>query len=155
MANRPTPQPDLLDWIPPEPVARFDEPLLRAASISGRMCKAMSQALHDAALRGLKRETVAKRMGDYLGETVSRNMVDAYVSEARESHVINLPRFVAMVHATQDRRLLEAVAGQFGWAVVPAKYVPLMKVAALREREYALKRERQHLISEAKRDGAL
>ena len=154
MNRRPTQQLEL-DWQAPKPVLRFDEHVVREASISGRMCRAMSAALHDAALAGRPRKAIAEAMSLYLHETVSVQMLDAYVSEARETHTINLPRFVALVHATQDRRLLEAIAEMFGWSVVPAKFVPLIKLAALREQEDALKRERMALIHEAKREGAL
>jgi hypothetical protein len=144
-----------LDWQAPQPVTKFEERVVRAASVSGRMCRAMAAALHDTAQAGRPRKEIAQAMSDYLHETVSVPMLDAYVSEARETHTINLPRFVALVHATQDRRLLETVAEMFGWSVVPAKFVPLIKLAALREQEDALKRERMALIHNAKREGAL
>ena len=155
MPRRLTQQMELLEWQAPEPVSRFEERVVRAASIGGRMCRAMAAALHDAAQAGRSRKVIAQAMSDYLGEAVSVAMLDAYVSEARETHTINLPRFVALVHATGDRRLLEAIAEMFAWSVVPAKFVPLIRVAALREREDALKRERTALIHEAKREGAL
>jgi hypothetical protein len=33
---------DLLNWSPPQPVARFDDDKVRAVSVAGRMCRAVS-----------------------------------------------------------------------------------------------------------------
>ncbi len=153
MAQRPSPhQPDLLDWQPPQTVARFDERDVRAATIQGRVAMALSQAMADCTL---DRPAIAKRMSDFLGETVSKNMLDAYASQARADQVINLPRFVALIHATGDRRLLEMLAEMFGWAVIPRKFLPLIELAAIRDREDALRKQREALMRDARRDGAL
>jgi hypothetical protein len=152
-ARSPLPrQPDLLEWQPPAPTARFEERTVRAATIQGRVSMALSQAMTDCTL---DRAEIAKRMGDYLGEDVSKNMLDAYASQARETHSISLPRFVAFMHATGDRRLLEMLAEIFGWAVIPRKFLPLIELSAVREREDALRRRREALTRDARRDGAL
>ncbi len=154
MPPRPT-QLDLLDWTPPVSVARFEDRKVRAVSLYARLCRAMAASLHDAALKGKKRPAIAACMSAYLGEAVSVNMLDAYVSEARTDHTISLPRFVALIHATGDQRLLQLLAELFGWAVVPGSMVHLIEAAAIREQEDVLKRRRQELVSRAKREGAL
>jgi hypothetical protein len=151
MPTRPT-QPDLLDWQPPQTVTRFDERQVRAATIQGRVCLAVSQALGDA---GADRKAIAKKMSDYLGEDVTKNMLDAYASQARTDHTISMPRFIALIHATGDRRLLELVAEMFGWAVIPRKFLPLIELAAIREREDALREQRKAIARDARREGAL
>jgi hypothetical protein len=150
-----TRQPDLLDWKAPAHSSSFDERVVRASTIGGRMCRAMAVALKDAAEKGKSREMIAKAMGDYLGEPMSKNMLDAYVSEARVDHVISVTRFFALLHATQDRRLLEVLAEAFGWAVIERRHLPLIQVAALRDKQDELRRESDALMRIARREGAL
>lgn len=145
-------QPDLLDWTPPQPVKRFEEHTVRAATITARIAMAVSQAMQDCPL---DRFAIAQKMSDYLGEDVTKNMLDAYASQARENHVIPLPRFVALVHATGDRRLFELLAEMFNWAVIPRKFLPLIELAAVREKEDVLRRHREHLTRAARSEGAL
>lgn len=124
---------DLLSWSPPEPVVRFAPDQVRAASFDQQLCKAMKVALADC---GLSRDFVAERMSAYLGERVSVSMLNAYVSPARDTHQISTVRFMALVHVTKDRRLLELLADPFGWAVVDERYAD-----AIREVEIAEKRD--------------
>ena len=122
---------DLLNWDPPEPAVRFEEAKVRGATLGARFCRAMAAALKEC---GAPREDVARRMGEYLGEEVSKPMLDAYVSEARETHTINIIRFAALVHATRDMRLLSLLPDLFGFAVVDERYVSLIRAARIREK---------------------
>lgn len=131
---------DLLAWTPPETVARFEDRVVRAATIAGQISHAVAAALRDADARGLAREDVARRMGAYLGERVSVTMLNGYASEAREQNVITVPRLLALVHVTGDRRMLHLLAEPFGWAVIEAKFLPMIELAAVREREDDLRR---------------
>ena len=131
---------DLLAWTPPETVARFEERVVRAATLSARISHGVAAALRDADGRGLSREDVAKQMGAYLGERVSVAMLNGYASEAREQTVISVPRLIALVHVTGDRRLMQALAEPFGWAVIEAKFLPMIELAALSERQDELRR---------------
>jgi hypothetical protein len=133
-------QMDLLAWEPPEPVARFEDRVIRAASIAGQISHGVAAALRDADARDLGREEVARRMSGYLGERISVAMLNGYASEAREQNVISVPRLLALVHVTGDRRLLQMLAEPFGWAVIEARHLPLIEIAALREREDELRR---------------
>lgn len=155
MARRPvsSAQMDLLDWTPPEPVSRFDEDQVRAASIAGKVCRGVSVALKEAAQRGRSRDQVAQAMSDFLGADISKNMLDAYASQAREEHIINVVRFIALVHATKDRRLLEMIAEMFGWSVIERKYLPLIELAAVREKEDELSRKADALRRQARAGG--
>ena len=146
---------DLLAWSPPEAVARFGDHEVRAASISGRIAHGVAACLRHAAEAGLTREIIAARMGGFLGERVSKAMLDAYASEAREEHIISLPRLLALVHVTGDRRLLELLAEPFGWTVVPRKFLDLIELAALREHEDEIRRKAETLRRRARAGGAL
>lgn len=145
-------QPDLLEWEPPQPVARFPEGLVRAATLAGRVSRAVAAALTEAEEC---RETIAARMSSFLGERVSPAMLDAYASQARDDHRISVPRFVALLHATRDRRLLELLAEPMGWAVIERRHLPLIEVAAIREHEDELRRRREHLTRLARTGGGL
>ncbi len=145
-------QPDLLDWEPPAAVQRFDEQSVRAVTIAGKVCRAVAQTLKESAL---SRQEIARRMSAYLGEDVSVNMLNAYASEARETHVINTVRFIALLHATGDRRLLEIVAEIFGWVVIEKKFLPLIELAAIHDQQERLKQRADMTRRLAKSEGAL
>ena len=150
--QRPTQQPDLLSWQPPKAVESFEADVVRASSIAGKIARGLSQALKDC---DMPRTEIAQRMSDYLGETVSANMLNAYASEAREEHRINLLRFVGLLHATRDRRLLELIAGMFGWTVIDRKYLPLIELAAIREKTDELSRQAEAVRRRARGEGVI
>lgn len=155
MVKVPAAQPDLLDWTPPEVVAAYAPERVRGATLEARFARAISETLADAKARGLEREVVAQRMGAFLGERVSTNMLNAYSSVARTEHSIGLPRLLALLSVTGDRRLLEMIAAELGWAVVDRKYLPLIELAAVQEQEQRLARHARQLRRAAIAGGAL
>jgi hypothetical protein len=140
---------DLLGWQAPQPVVRHDPHSVRAKSVAARVCQAISATLRES---DVPREVVARRMGEFLGRPVSKHMLDAYASQAREEHAISLPRFIALAHATGDRRLLQAVADLFGWAVIESRYLPMIELAAVNEQRQLLARHARVLSLQAARD---
>lgn len=131
---------DLLSWQPPEPTKAFPAEKVRAASLRAMVAKAVSLALKEC---GKPRETVVEEIAEYLGETVSKNVLDAYASESREDHVINVVRFLALVHATRDYRLLQMLAEPFGLAVIDERYLPAIEDAVLDDKITELQQRRQ------------
>ena len=146
MAQSPA-QLSLLEWTPPEPTVRFDEVQVRAATIEARVSRAIAAALKDSVS---DRQAVAEAMGDFLGQRVTKNMLDAYASVAREDHPITIARFVALLHATRDRRLLELIAEPLGWAVIDRKMLPLIELAAVQEKQRELHAQADALRRRAK-----
>jgi hypothetical protein len=140
---------DLLSWEPPEPVRKFAPEQVRAASLDQKLCKAMAVALKEC---GLDRYQVANRMSDFLGERVSEAMLNAYVSQARTTHQISVVRFAALVHVTQDRRLLELLAELFGWSVVDERYADAIREVELAEKAEEIGRQLQ-LTRQRRRTG--
>lgn len=128
---------ELLSWQPVEPSVRFDEHQVRGATLNARVCRAMAVALDDC---DASRDEIALRMGEYLGTKVSKPMLDAYTSEARGTHTINIVRFAALVHATRDWRLLSLLPELFGFAVVDERYVALIRSVQIREKAAELDR---------------
>lgn len=122
---------DLLSWTPPALTRAFDQVTVRAASLRTAIAKGVAVALKEC---GKGRDQIAREMGDYLGEDFPKSTLDAYAAESREDHVINVVRFIALVHATRDIRLLSQIAELFGWAVIPAKYLPAIEEAMLADK---------------------
>lgn len=145
-------QPDLLDWTPPAPVAAFAPEQVRGATLEARIARAVSLALQDSKLT---REEIAARMSAWLGTKVTANMLNAYASVARQDHPIGLTRFLALVQATGDRRLLELLAEMFGWAVIERRHLPLIEMAAVQERLDELHRTKEALRRAARAGGGL
>jgi hypothetical protein len=127
MARAPCPATlDLLGWETPDitPVVPIED--VRAASLRGRISRAVALVLRDC---DLPREDVAQRMSDFLGkdETVTKAMVDAYASQAREAHTISAIRLVALAHATGDLRPLQVLIEPLEQAIVPRRFVPAIQ----------------------------
>ena len=143
MAPRPPLGLPLFDWEPPsDPVARFGD-AVRESSLRGKVCRSMKLAAEDS---GKSREEIALAMADYLQEPVTKAGLDAAISEARDDHTINIVRFLAFIHATDDMRLLGLMAEQFDMIVVPAHYEHWVKAAQLREKRKGIERlEEAHI----------
>jgi len=131
---------DIFDWTPKAPVPRVAEEVSRSATLEGRLCRLMAASLKDC---GKSRGDVAKSMSDYLGEPVSKDMLDKYVAESSSDHVINLPRFIALIQATGDMSLLQGVAEIFGYSILPTEYVAAAEESMLAAQIEALEQKRR------------
>ncbi|WP_308719224.1 hypothetical protein [Komagataeibacter xylinus] len=140
----------LLDWVPPNPVVRFDPRLIRANQFTSRLSRAISVSLDTC---GRSREQIAAAMSDLLEKPVSINMINAYASVQREGHQISVPRFDALLSVTRDRRLLEFMAEPLGWAVIERRYLPMIELAAVSEHKKELARRENALRRQAMRGG--
>ncbi|KAB8123969.1 hypothetical protein D3W54_06895 [Komagataeibacter medellinensis] len=141
----------LLDWVPPNPVVRFDPNLIRANQFTSRLSRAISVSLETC---GRSREQIAAEMSAMLEKPISINMLNAYASVQREGHQISVPRFDALVSATRDRRLLEFMAEPFGWAVIERRYLPAIELAAVSGHKKELTRRENALRRQAMRGGS-
>lgn len=131
---------DLLTWEPPELVRQFEPDRVRAASLRAAVAKAVAAALKDC---DKDRDAVALSMSEYLGEPVAKSALDAYASEAREDHVVNVVRLMALIHATGDVRLLQMLAEPFGMAVIPKRFLAAAEEAMWAEQEERAAQNRQ------------
>lgn len=149
----PSRQLDLLtDWTPPTATVRFEESRVRAAGLREQMSRVVAAALADVKK---SRASIAEAMSAYLGEKISENMLNAYASQAREAHVITLERFIALMHATGDRRLLEWLAEPMRWTVIDVKHLPLIELAAIHEKQRELASHADHVRRQARAKGGL
>lgn len=119
---------DLLDWEPAPIVEAFAPERVRAVSLRTKIARGVSEALKDCEH---SRAVVAERMSEFMGETVSVNMLNAYASEAREDHSMPFIRLLGLIHATDDVRLLQLGAEMFGYSVVENKYLGWVDVGRL------------------------
>ncbi|TWB58717.1 hypothetical protein [Nitrospirillum viridazoti] len=124
---------DLLSWEPPAVVPTFSPEQVRAESLRGQVSRAVAQCLKDAALAGLERKAIAQRMSEYLGESVSPDMLNNYASQAREDQSISALRLSALAHATGDVRPFQILVAPFGHAVIPSRYLPAIEEALVTE----------------------
>lgn len=127
------------DWQPPQVAVTLPGDAPRGGTLGGRIARALSQAMANSSL---SREEIASAMTEYLGELVTKNMLDAYASQAREEHRISLERFIALVEVTGATGLLGFVAEAFGMVVVPAKYADLIELHFIDEQLQTLEARR-------------
>ncbi len=108
------------DWIDeglPNPIPAFDDADVQAATIQGKLALAVSKTLkHD----GRSREEIAQAMSDLLGEEVSKNMLDAYASQARENYKLTPDRLWALIRATGDVRVVQELLKGTDYVVMEA-----------------------------------
>lgn len=126
------------DYDPGPVVERFDEARIRSGSLQGRVARAVAAALRDCPLG---RDKVALAMGEWLGERVPASMLDAYASQAKDSHKITAARLVALAVVTEDPRLINALLADAGLIAVPADYEALIRREMVREARDRLERE--------------
>ena len=139
---------DLLSWEPPTVVPAVPDEMVRAASLRGRVARAVSLVLRECEL---PRDAVAERMSEFLGpgEAVTPAMLNAYASQAREEHTISAIRLVALAHATNDMRALQVLIDPLGQAVIPARYVPAIEAEIKAEKAEELASRAEEMRQQA------
>lgn len=133
---------DLLNWTPPAVVQRFEDRRVRAVEISAQLSRGVAATLADAEQ---DRKEIAAQMSAWLGEPVSKDMLDQYASQAKAGHVISLPRALALMLAAGDVRLLQLMADLLGHAVIPAKYLAAVEDAMTADQIESLRRRQRDL----------
>ena len=96
----------------------------------------LDRVISSAVGRALKedsrpRAVVAGAVTALLGEDVSKFMLDAYASEAREGHSISAARFLAVVAATERLDILDAVIARVGGRVLVGEEVHAARLGHL------------------------
>lgn len=152
MAKRDEKTLSLFDYKPPEvPVVRYDAPEeVRGSGLRSSFLRAMRLAEEES---GKSRESIAAEMAEYLGEDVSKGVLDQYMSEARETYTINVIRFLAYVHATQDFRPLSLLTEPFGLAVIDARYLGAVEEAMCGEEIEKLEKRKKAARGKWTRNG--
>lgn len=134
---------NLLDWKPPSVIERFDEDRIKATTVRDRIAHAVAATFSESPL---SRDEIAQKMTEFLGEDVSKHMLDAYASEAREDHTIPYHRLLALVYATGDIRPLQLGAELFDYLIIEGKFGKLIELGIMVE--HAEEAERISKLSE-------
>ncbi|MFZ2470212.1 MAG: hypothetical protein WAW54_17625 [Parvibaculum sedimenti] len=134
MAKRPVNdrQMDLLSWERGEVIERFDERTVQAATLRSRIAKGVAVTLNES---DKSRREIAALMTEWLGEKVTENMLNAYASESRSEHSISYLRVLALVHATEDPRLLQVGAELISHSIINDRYLPWVEVGQLADKK--------------------
>ncbi len=85
------------------------------------------------------REVIAGEMSALLGEPVTKLMLDAYASEARDQHNIPAHRALALVAVTERFDLLDALARRIGAAILVGEELLAARRGHLQAQLLALK----------------
>lgn len=138
--RRPSLHPDQLGFT-------FEAPVVprRAADLAGldrKVSAAVSIALKDDPR---SREEIAGAVSALLDEPVSKLMLDAYASEAREGHAISLARFLALVAVTNRHDLLDTLTREVGAAVLVGEELLTARLGDIKTRIAALTQEMRAL----------
>lgn len=141
MVKRPTSTTlDLFRDFEPKPVVdRFLPADVQAWSPAGRVSKAVALTLNDSTM---SRAEIAKAMSELLKDEVSKTMLDAYASQARENSISAI-RLAALSAVTGDIRPLNALLADMDMIVVPQKYEALLRREKAREMRDRAEREEQ------------
>lgn len=133
--RRDTITPDLFAWEPPKVAVGYGDEVTGRGALDNRICRAISRALKDAKDGGLSRADVARRMADYLGRSISEDMLNKWASEASDQNRIPLDAFVALIDATGATDLIGVVTNGFGLVAVPEKYSEFITLHMAKERK--------------------
>ena len=120
-----------------------------ALDFNARVAQALSRACREAAEAGRDRYDIARRMSEILGVEVTKGMIDAYCSQARETHTISLARFKALVRATGCLWLWNVVLEGEGLTLLQGEEALLAQAALAEKRGLALIAEAKALKKRA------
>ncbi|MCW5708711.1 hypothetical protein [Shinella sp.] len=126
------------DYTPAPVVDRFDDEEVKAWSLAGRLAKAVALTMEES---GKSREQLAAELSEITKASVSKAMLDAYASQAREQHSISALRLAALAVATGDARAFNVLLEEAGLIVVPKKYEALLRRERAKEMREMLDRE--------------
>ncbi|KZL29442.1 hypothetical protein [Pseudovibrio sp. WM33] len=138
---------DLLSWQPPQVEARFEPMRVRSATPSGKVCRALSEAMKED---GRSREEIAAALSEHLGEPISRDSLDAWASEAREASNIAGYRLIGLVSVLRSKELLNELLARTDMIVVDRKYRPLIERQLMEEAQTRIKKMIQKVDKEWK-----
>ncbi len=119
-------------WKPPKVSVGFEPGTISGNRLASRISRAIAKALKEC---GKDRVTVAGLMSERLGHKVTKDMLEAYASEAKTGNNITVERFLALIQATGKTELLGFIAEDFDMAVVPRKYENVIELALIEDHE--------------------
>lgn len=122
-------------WTPPRVSVGFEPGTISGNRLASRISRAIAKALKEC---GKDRVTIAGLMSDRLGHKVSKDILEAYASEAKTGNNITVERLIALIHATDKTELLGFIAEEFDMAVVPRKFENVIELALIEDHARAV-----------------
>lgn len=110
--------------------------------IEKRVSSAIAQSLKDDER---SRFSIAGEMSRVLDDEVTKLMLDAYASEARDCHNISVGRFFALISVTGRYDILEAILSEIGAKLLIGKEVLTAELGAILAQETALAQRKAEL----------
>jgi hypothetical protein len=95
------------------------------------------------------REVVAAEMSVLLGETVSKEMLDAYASPARVEHKVPISRYLALLAVTGRQDMLDPRLREIGAAVLVGEEVHTARLGQIDRQIKQLQAERRTVAGQA------
>jgi len=99
------------------------------AGLEQRICSTVGTILNSDER---SRFELAGKVSELLDEDVSKSMLDAYASPAREEHKVPMSRFLALVAVTERGDLLDRLLREIGLAIVTGDEVKTVRLGHLR-----------------------
>lgn len=139
-----TPNPDQFGFA-------FDVPQLASvaaelAGLEAQIAAACGDILHDDAR---SRELIAAEMSMLLSDEVSKSMLDAYASAAREGHKVPASRFLALIAVCKRHDILDRIVRHIGAAVLVGEEVHTARLGHLDRQIAGLQAERKRIAAAA------
>ncbi|EFO32464.1 conserved hypothetical protein [Roseibium sp. TrichSKD4] len=132
-ARRDTLTGDLLSWEPPKVEARYEETRVRAATLRGKVCRVVTEAMDKD---GRSRDEIAGELSAYLREPISADTTYQWTSEANENRNIPGYALIGLAEILNAPEILNELLANSGFVVVDRKYIPLIeREIAIEQRE--------------------
>jgi hypothetical protein len=118
------------------------KPALGPASFAG-VDQWVSAAVAEVLKEDLRsRYEIAGALSSLIGDdSVSKTMLDAYASEARDTHNISFGRALALIAATQNRTFIEAAVNRLGGSILWGEEINAARLGHLRAQRAAIDAE--------------
>ncbi|MBV1917588.1 MAG: hypothetical protein KUG65_05960 [Sphingomonadaceae bacterium] len=112
------------------------------AGLERQISGLVSTILHD---EERSRLVLAAEVSELLGENVSKEMLDAYSSAAREGHRVPMSRFLALVAVCSRQDLLDQAVRPVGAAVLVGEEVHTARLGHIQRQIERLQTERKKI----------
>jgi hypothetical protein len=122
-----------------------------AIDVKVMVARAMSRAMKNCPF---DRYEIAARMSRALNREITKNMLDAYASAARDTHIPNIEFCIHFDYATSQRELLSLYASLLGHGVMVGDDALRAKLGQLELQEQEVRANKRELKRYLSRKGA-
>lgn len=136
---------------PDQFVFTFDAP--ESATVAGDLagleraiCEAVAEILNSD---GRRREVIAAEMSVLLDDEISRAMLDAYASPARDQHRVAMSRFFALVAVTKRHDVFDRLVRKIGATLLVGEEVHTARLGHVTRQIEELRAEERRLRASA------